>query len=81
MKCGAKTRSGTPCGKSPLIGKRRCMLHGGGSLSGASHWNYQHGKCTKAAREHNREVRSEIQLIYEIGNHFGLFTEMPRIRR
>ena len=28
-KCGAKTRSGVPCAKSPVEGKRRCRLHGG----------------------------------------------------
>ena len=27
--CGAKTRSGTPCAKYPINGKRRCRLHGG----------------------------------------------------
>lgn len=29
--CGAKTRSGSPCRKSPMSGKRRCRLHGGKS--------------------------------------------------
>ena len=29
--CGAQTRSGTPCGKFPVAGKRRCRLHGGAS--------------------------------------------------
>ncbi|WP_311768792.1 HGGxSTG domain-containing protein [Burkholderia sp. Bp9099] len=27
--CGAETRAGTPCKRSPLAGKRRCRLHGG----------------------------------------------------
>lgn len=27
--CGAKTRSGEPCRKPPLNGKKRCRLHGG----------------------------------------------------
>ena len=27
--CGAKTRSGKPCAKYPISGKRRCRLHGG----------------------------------------------------
>ena len=27
--CGAKTRSGSPCKKFPIAGKRRCRLHGG----------------------------------------------------
>jgi hypothetical protein len=29
--CGAETRAGTPCKRSPLTGKRRCRLHGGAS--------------------------------------------------
>ena len=27
--CGATTRSGSPCKKFPIAGKRRCRLHGG----------------------------------------------------
>lgn len=27
--CGAKTRSGNPCGNKPIAGKKRCRLHGG----------------------------------------------------
>ena len=30
-RCGAKTRSGTPCAKYAVTGKRRCRLHGGAS--------------------------------------------------
>jgi hypothetical protein len=29
--CGAKTRSGEPCKRAPMEGKRRCKLHGGAS--------------------------------------------------
>lgn len=29
--CGARTRSGAPCKRAPLIGKTRCKLHGGAS--------------------------------------------------
>jgi hypothetical protein len=28
-RCDAKTRSGAPCAKHPIKGKRRCRLHGG----------------------------------------------------
>ncbi|MBU2732856.1 HGGxSTG domain-containing protein [Acidithiobacillus ferridurans] len=27
--CGAKTRSGTPCRRHPIAGRKRCRLHGG----------------------------------------------------
>jgi hypothetical protein len=33
--CGAKTRSGEPCRRSPAPGKARCRLHGGAPGSGA----------------------------------------------
>ena len=29
IRCGARTRSGAPCAKFPVEGKRRCRLHGG----------------------------------------------------
>ena len=29
IRCGAKTRSGGPCAKFAMEGKRRCRLHGG----------------------------------------------------
>lgn len=29
--CGARTRSGAPCKRAPMDGKRRCKLHGGAS--------------------------------------------------
>ena len=29
QRCGAKTRSGSPCAKFPIAGKRRCRNHGG----------------------------------------------------
>jgi hypothetical protein len=34
FRCGARCRSGRPCRRWPLAGKRRCLLHGGAS-SGA----------------------------------------------
>jgi hypothetical protein len=33
--CGAKTRFGEPCRRSPALGKTRCRLHGGAPGSGA----------------------------------------------
>lgn len=29
--CGAKTRSGAPCKSRPVIGRKRCRMHGGTS--------------------------------------------------
>ena len=38
QQCGAKTRSGAPCKRSPVPGGKRCKLHGGKS-HGAPHGN------------------------------------------
>ena len=51
MICGAKTRSCGECQKPPLIGKRRCRLHGGLSLSGADHPAFIHGNCTQVVKD------------------------------
>lgn len=42
--CGAKTRSGRPCQRSPLKGKKRCRLHGGATPSGPDSVHYEHGR-------------------------------------
>jgi hypothetical protein len=47
--CGAKTKAGTPCRKSPMH-NGRCANHGGKSLSGIAHPNYKHGRCTALGR-------------------------------
>lgn len=74
MICGAITRSGSLCKKSPLIGHHRCRNHGGLSPSGEAHWNYQHGKCSKAAREKNRLTRVQIKQLSNLCESLGMFT-------
>lgn len=44
--CGAKTRAGKPCKRTPNR-TGRCHLHGGASLVGAGHPNYKHGFYSK----------------------------------
>jgi len=76
MICGAKTRAGTPCKKSPLDGKVRCRLHGGLSLSGKDHWNYQHGKCTKEYRRKLALGKAEIRYLEGLALRLGMFDEL-----
>lgn len=45
--CGAKTRSGTPCLKTPVSGRSRCRLHGGKSLVGPASKTWKHGRYSK----------------------------------
>ena len=47
LRCGAKTRSGHPCKKWPIIGRTRCRLHGGKSLFWIAHPSYKDGEYSK----------------------------------
>ncbi|MFH1974657.1 MAG: HGGxSTG domain-containing protein [Pseudomonadota bacterium] len=57
-RCGAKTRSGTPC-KSPAMTNGRCRLHGGKS-TGPPKGNqnaFKHGLYSRDAIERRRYIR------------------------
>ena len=72
MKCHARTRSGYPCKRFPVASRSRCRLHGGLSLSGEKHWNYKHGRCTKASREKVKEVNSELRYLEALMIQLGM---------
>jgi len=58
-RCGATTRSGTPCQAPALRGKVRCRMHGGARRSGAPRGNRnarKHGMFTQAAMAERRQV-------------------------
>ncbi|MCP2671659.1 hypothetical protein NHF40_12045 [Maricaulaceae bacterium EIL42A08] len=63
-RCGAKTRSGTPC-KSPAVsGKKRCRMHGGAKGSGAQRGNtnaLKHGWYSAEFVEMRREVNEILR--------------------
>jgi hypothetical protein len=51
-RCGATTRSGTPCKAPAVHGKARCRMHGGAAGSGAPKGNrnaLKHGLYTGTA--------------------------------
>ena len=63
LRCGAKTRSGSPC-KSPAVrGKKRCRMHGGALGSGAPHGNQNARKTGLYTREEIAERRGIQALI------------------
>ena len=72
MKCNAKTRSGGQCKRNSLLGKNRCRLHGGMSLSGEAHWNYRHGHRTKEAIANDAKNSAELNLLEVIALATGL---------
>jgi hypothetical protein len=63
-RCGARTRSGTPCRSPAVKGKTRCRMHGGAKGTGAPPGNQnalKHGTYTKAAFERRAALRSLIR--------------------
>ena len=64
-RCGARTRSGTPCRSPAVHGKRRCRMHGGAAGSGAPIGNtnaLRHGHYTAEAIAERRALAALIQL-------------------
>jgi hypothetical protein len=63
-RCGAKTRSGSPCRSPAVDGKRRCRMHGGASGSGAPKGNQnalKHGLYTREAIQERKELRALLR--------------------
>jgi hypothetical protein len=61
LRCGARTRAGTPCQCPALRGRKRCRLHGGlspGAPRGIGNGNYKDGAWTTEAIEERRWIRS-----------------------
>jgi hypothetical protein len=62
--CGARTRSGEPCDRTPEPDKRRCRLHGGAPGSGAPRGNTnakKHGRYSDKSRELRALGRVQIR--------------------
>ena len=60
MHCLAKTRTGGLCQKHGMA-NGRCRNHGGLSPKGKDHWNWMHGRCTKAQRQRNIQTSAELK--------------------
>ena len=61
MKCNAKTRTGTPCKRSPAKGSTRCRLHGGATPKGIDSPHFKHGMYSKYAGESLKQVLSDLE--------------------
>ena len=80
LRCGAKTRRGTPCQSPAVRGKKRCRMHGGAKGSGAPLGNknaLKHGFYTKEAiaerkkmtdRDHELSLSRQAELPAISGN-------------
>ncbi|WP_280514520.1 HGGxSTG domain-containing protein [Chthonobacter albigriseus] len=86
-RCGAKTRSGSPCRSPAVHDKRRCRMHGGalgsGAPSGPSNGRYKHGHYTAEAISRRREIRGLLQatraMLKGSGPHEGESTAEQRL--
>ena len=64
IRCGAKTRKGTPCEAPAVTGKKRCRMHGGAAGSGAPKGNQnalKHGLYTAEQKALNTHVRALLR--------------------
>jgi hypothetical protein len=59
--CGAKTRNGSPCKRSPVTGRTRCKLHGGLSPCGAAHYRFRDGRRSKYLKHLSRHLGRAYQ--------------------
>lgn len=67
-RCGAKTRSGTPCQAPAVKGKCRCRMHGGNS-PGAPKGNknaLRHGLYTAEAIAERNKLRDLLRELREL---------------
>ena len=83
--CGAKTRSGSPCKKIPLAGKRRCRLHGGLSTgpktaegkARISAAQYKHGRYVnyRAKRQLEKYFFAQIRHLRAEARSAGIYAD------
>ena len=83
--CGAKTRAGSPCGKFPIAGKRRCRLHGGLSTGpktaegrakiGAAQYKHGHYVNYRAKRELEKYFFGEIKRLRDEARSAGIYAD------
>jgi hypothetical protein len=64
LRCGARTRAGSPCECPAIRGRSRCRLHGGrspGAPRGSKNGNFKTGNWTADAIEERGWLRSLVQ--------------------
>lgn len=74
-KCLAKKHTGGFCQNSPIKGRDRCKFHGGMSLRGERHWNYQGKGYSKEDRARAKETNSQLRLLEMIAIELGMISK------
>lgn len=73
LRCGAKTRTGTPC-CGPAMPNGRCRMHGGrspGAPKGKANGMYRHGRSTNQALAQRRELSALIKAARGMAQKIG----------
>lgn len=74
LRCGAKTRNGSPCRAPAVTGKQRCRMHGGAAGTGAPQGNQnalKHGLSTRQMIELRKAVNALLRRSREILQKIG----------
>jgi hypothetical protein len=69
LRCGARTRRGTPCCAPAVTGKTRCRMHGGAPGSGATSGNrnaLRHGRYSTESIALRRYIRDLLCSAHEL---------------
>jgi hypothetical protein len=68
-RCGARTRTGSPCRSPAVKGRQRCRMHGGTTGSGAPAGNrnaLKHGRYTGEVLEFRRRMQELVREAREL---------------
>jgi hypothetical protein len=64
-RCGARTRTGSPCRQAAVRGRARCRMHGGakgsGGPSGARNGNFKNGLWTRESKRLRGSTRRKLR--------------------
>ncbi|MEX2632621.1 MAG: HGGxSTG domain-containing protein [Balneolales bacterium] len=61
--CGARTKSGNPCGNYSIQGRERCRMHGGKQKRGTAHHLFKHGLYSKFVSNDLQQILEELDNI------------------
>lgn len=73
VRCGAKTRRGTPCKSPSVSGRKKCRMHGG-TNKGAPKGNknaMSHGQTTSKVKAVRKAVRHMLKESRKLAQEIG----------
>ena len=74
-RCGARTRTGSPCRQAAVSGRARCRMHGGakgsGGPPGSRNGNFKHGFWTTESKRERRETGAQVRELRRLLRRLG----------